>query len=462
MDKSWHSIGWFGGMLLSILFLPLLAFGQQSDSLDIEDPFEDDPFFSQPIGDMLNRPPKDWVQPEEVRRRIHYMNNAGLDYGDNFEQGPFMANPVYSQYPVMPMIHFNRVNGVFLGIKEERMKWHDRHNFLGIESINPHGMIGYSFGQDQWQYTFGLEKFFGDQRLFVIGAEYYDAPTTDDYWRAGLNETSVTALFAGYDYLDYYHQNGYGVYAMFRTPKYFDFGVSYNETAYSSLQQKTDYSFFGKTSTYRVNPPVTEGDFETVSFGVNFNRKNIIISQFLSFQWWAKAELTDLFDLQSDQSFNKYEAEWKWYFYLDEGTLLKWRLRGGAVTGDVPLQKQFELGGIGTMRATPHKFYKGNVMALSTLELHFGSSNVMGDMEWMDADDLSLNFFLDSGWTHWEERLIERDDLTVAFDSFDFKDMNHDAGVGLGTNLFRAEVAWPINNIGEGTPALWFRFNPTF
>jgi hypothetical protein len=249
---------------------------------------------------------------------------------------------------------------------------------------------------------------------------------------------------------------------MFRTPKFMDFGVSYNTTSYSSLQQKTDYSFFGKTATYRVNPPVTEGDYETLSLGVNFNRKNIIISQFVSFQWWVKAELTDVLDLNSDSYFNKYEAEWKWFFYLDEGTLLKWRLRAGAVTGDTPLQKQFELGGIGTMRATPHKFYKGNAMALSNIELHFGSSNVMGDMEWIDADDLSLSFFLDSGWTQWENKLLSEDDPLKGFDTFTVKDMNHDAGIGLGTNLFRAELAWPINSIGKGTPALWFRFNPTF
>jgi hypothetical protein len=457
---------WLSVLLLVLAagMMPQQLQAQQSDSLDIEDPFEDDPFFSKPIDDMLHRPPKDWVQTEEVRRRIHYMNRAGLDYGDSFENGPFISNPIYGLYPVMPMIHYNRVNGVFLGIKKERMTWDRYDDFLGIESITPQGMIGYSFGQDEWQYSFGLEKYFGDRPLFALGAEYYNGTSTDDYWRVGLNETSITALFAGYDFLDYYKQKGYGLYAMFRTPTYIDLAVSYNSTAYSSLQQQTDYSFFGKNGTYRVNPPITEGDFETLSLGFMFNRRNVIMSQFFSMQGWALAELGKEFGLNSDVPYNRYQAGWQFYFYLDKGTMLKWRLRAGSITGDgdIPLQKQFELGGIGTMRATPFKQMKGNAMVLSNIELHFGSSNVMGDMEWMDAEDLTLSFFLDSGWTRWEEQLLNGNDPLAGFDQFNFDDLHHDAGVGLGTNLFRAEVAWPIDSIGKGTPALWFRFNPTF
>jgi hypothetical protein len=325
-------------------------------------------------------------------------------------------------------------------------------------------MIGYSFEQKEWQYSVGLEKYFGDRPLFVIGSEYYMGTTTDDYWRVGLNETSLTALFAGYDFLDYYKQEGYGLYAMFRTPVYIGLGVSYNSTQYSSLVQNTDYSFFGKDGTYRPNPPVTEGDFESVSLGFMFNRRNVIMSQFFSMQGWAMAELANEFDLNSDMPYNRYEAGWKFYFYLDKGTMLKWRLRAGAITGDgdIPLQKQFELGGIGTMRATPFKQLTGNAMVLSNIEMHFGSSDVVGDMEWLDAEDLSLSFFLDSGWTTWESKLLSEKDPLAAFDTFDFDEMEHDVGVGLGTNLFRAEVAWPINSIGDGLPALWFRFNPTF
>lgn len=449
-------------LLLLLLALSQAAWAQQSDSLDVDDPFEDDPFFSRPFEDVLKKPPKDWVESEDVKQHVNYLNAYGLDYEISIDGGPYQAPPIYASYPNLPMIHYNRVDGLFLGFRKDRMQWHSDEWLFGIESINPHGLIGYSFGQDEWQYALGLDKVFGgDRKKFIVGAEYHYASTTDDYWRVGLDETSLTALFAAYDYMDYYTQEGYGVYAVYRTPKYLEFGISYNNDEHYSDTLNTRYSFFGRKSEYRPNPLIDEGAYESLNLSFRFNPDHIIMAKHFTFEIDGTVELADLGGMDNARMYNRYVGELRLFINLEPATLLKIRTRAGSITGDYPSQREFELGGIGTLRASPFKFMRGNQMILNNAEMHFGSSDYGYNSEWIDFEDFTLNLFLDSGWMANHTELLDTQDPFTGFDRFAVKNMTHDVGVGLGTNLFRVEAAWPIDHIDK-SPVIWFRFNPTF
>ena len=456
----------------------------QSEPDETDDPFKNSPFFSKPIDELIGNEKRD--QPEEPdeeekddegyqhRAKTRYVtriNNEGLDFGGFFESGPYTSNELYAAYPILPMVHFNRVDGVFLGIREERMQWYSYNHFFDIVNLHPTGMIGYSFGQDEWQYEAGLERYFGHKKHLILGGGIYNATSTDDYWRMGLMETSLSAVFAGYDYLDYYKQEGWGLYALARTTNYFEGGVSFNQNTFSSLEQSTDYHMFGKNDFYRPNPavdyffgtPVDSIDVAGLTLSAAFNPKHIILLPRFTFSLSGVMEIADPEYGISDYSYTKYLTEFISYLNFEPGAVLKYRLRAGSITGEAPEMKEFHLGGPGSLRAQPYKSLPlnsdgGNKMLLSNAEIQFGSGGYWND-GWIDLDDFYLSFFLDSGWTSYYSG--ENENPLDGFSEFSVSKMEHSGGIGLGTNSIRAEVAWDLNQTSRA-PILWIRFNPTF
>lgn len=465
--------------LLLVLFLAASGYAQGSSEEKEDEPFRNEPFFSKPVEELLKRPSGDTsISDKDARNYEYYLNTLnedGIDLSGALESGPYRSNPLYSVYPNLPMIHYNRVDALFLGIRRERMQWYNSDNFLGIPNINPHGLIGYSFGQDEWQYVLGLEKYFGRKNRVIIGGEYHSATTTDDYWRVGLIETSLTSFMGGYDFQDYYKQEGFGAYLLFRTKRLFEGGVAYNDDQYNSQQRQTDWALFGAGNRFRSNPPVdfingnavNSINLSSLTFSASFNPKRLVLSKYYTFSLNGQLEIGDSGISSSDYSFTKFLGEMINYYNFERGGLLKHRLRVGSISGNAPLFKQFQLGGIGTLRALPYKslpfgiqLLGGNQMILSNTEVHFGTPSWEGG-DWIDFDDIYISLFLDSGWIAYETQLEEASSPFSGFSSFSFSELKHNGGIGIGTSSIRAELAWDLNNTGRA-PVFWIRFNPTF
>lgn len=441
-----------------------------------ESPFKNDPFFASPINELLKRPsdslegstPND--KHHDVRYYVMRVNEEGLDHQGALEAGPYNSSALYSAYPNLPMIHYNRVNSLFLGLRKERMQWYPNDDLLGLENIHPHGMIGYSFGQREWQYSIGLEKFIGRKRHVMFGAEYHKATATDDQWRVGLTETTLTSLTAGYDFLDYYKQQGWGTYLLLRSNRYFEGGVSFNKERFTSMNQSTDFALFGSGNRYRFNPPVDQVngvpvdrvDLSALTFSASFNPKRLVLTRYFTFSlntFWEKAG-PDIRD--SEYSYDKYSGELISYINFEPGGVFKYRLKAGGITGQAPHLKMFEMGGIGSLRALPFKSMgPANEMILSNAEVHFGRPEHSKAEGWIDFNDFYLSLFLDSGWTNYNPELESSRGPFTGFDAFRFDDIKHNAGFGIGSSLIRGELAWDMNNTSRA-PVLWIRLNPTF
>jgi hypothetical protein len=363
------------------------------------------------------------------------------------------------------MIHFNRVNGLFLGLRKERMQWHRYGgNFLQIQQIHPHGFIGYGTASKQWDYALGIEKLFGERKRLMAGVEYHRAAATEDFRRTGLIENSLTSFFAAYDFMDYYQMEGFGVYGVARTGKWLEAAFSYNRDTFSSLEQNTLYTMFGRSSVYRPNPPIDqfsdEIDLDRYGVSVSFNPRNVLVADRFTFSATVAAELADNSSSDEDYRYNKYWSELKFFYNFEPGSVLKWRVNAGGITGNAPDFKEFYLGGIGTLRGSPYKYFQGNQMLASNLEVQFGRpSSKRG--EWIRDYNMHLIFFLDSGWARQIPELLNSSDPTTGFSEFRFADLQHDLGGGIGTGAFRFEVAWPLKEF-DAQPVFWVRFNPTF
>lgn len=457
-------------IFLTILFCVLAASAFAQSETEKDEPFKNDPFFNKKIDEFLNKPSGSDSSAKDTNHTdfpITSINTNGIDFGGVLEAGPYNSNSLYSLYPNLPMIHFNRVDALFLGIRKERMQWYDNDWFLGIPNIRTHGLIGYSFGQDEFQYSLGLEKYFGRNDRIIIGSEYHNATTTDDFWRVGLTETTVTSFFGGYDFLDYYKQKGWGSYILFRSKRLFEGGVAYANDRFNSLEQKTDWALFGSGNRFRPNPAieplgVDTLDIASLTFSASFNPKRLIIAKNFTFSAMGTVELGDPGIASSDFSYNKYLGELITYYNFEPGGVIKNRFRIGAITGDAPFFKEFQLGGVGSLRALPYKSLgSGNQMILSNTEIQFGSPSWGVDEGWIDFDDFFLSFFLDSGWTSFDNRLTSSDSPFDGFSEFSISDLSHNAGVGIGSSSIRFELAWDLNNTSRA-PVFWVRFNPTF
>lgn len=456
--------------LVCIFWVTGTGFAQTTDDKKEKSPFKNDPFYTRALEDIFQKSSEaDTTTEFDHQAELKKMNQKGIDIGGVLEAGPYNSNSLYSSYPNLPMLHFNRVDALFLGIRKERMQWYEEDWFLGIPNIQSHGMLGYSFGQDEWQYNIGLEKYFGRNDQVIAGAEYHNATTTDDYWRVGLTESSLTSFFAGYDYLDYYKQKGMGAYLLFRTDRFFEGGLAYSNDRLYSLQPSTDWALFGSGNRTRSNPPVDysngimldEIDLSSVTLSASFNPKRLLLARNFTFSANGTIELGDTDWGESDYGFNKYLAETVTHINFEPGGMLKHRLRVGAITGEAPHVRNFHLGGVGSLRALPYKsLADGNQMLLSNTEVQFGRPR-NANSDWIDFDDFYLSVFLDSGWVGFDQNLINSNSPFVGFKQFNFPDLKHNAGIGLGSSSLRGELAWDLNNTSQA-PVFWLRFNPTF
>ncbi len=451
-----------------LLLLSVSAVAQQADS---DDPFKRDPFFTKSIEELLGIDQKEEEDEDIERERreelddvVRRLSTTGIDLGGGLEAGPYYSNALYSQYPNLPMIHYNRVNGLFLGIKKERMQWHRYGSFLDIPQLEMHGLIGWGTASKRWEYAIGLERLFGERKRLMVGAEFHKASASEDYHRVGLTETSFTAFFAGYDFLDYHKMEGFGIYSVYRTNRWLETAFSYNRDTFSSLEQKTEYTMFGKSSTYRPNPPIDqqadEIDLDIYGFTISLNPRRVLISDRFTAAGTFTAELADNSASDEEFRYNKYLTEFQLFYNFEPGSVLRWKLQAGGITGNAPDFKDFYLGGIGTLRGSPYKFFQGNQMFASNIEVQFGRPSQRAG-EWIRDYNLHLLLFLDSGWVRDIPELADSGGAFSGFSEFSFSDLQHDAGIGLGTGAVRFELAWPLRTFGS-TPTLWVRFNPTF
>lgn len=405
------------------------------------------------------------VDAQHLENKLHYSVDLyeGLDTGFYTESNFGVKNPIYSAFPVNSMLHYNRVDGLFIGYQEEKMEWNNS-NFLNVENVDLHGLIGFSTALGGIQYSLGAEKSIGDHRKWwLIGGEFYHSTSTEDYWRTGIFENSVTALLTGFDYMDYQQNDGFGFYTMLKPFRDLELGLAYNNQTVSTLDQQTDFSVFSRYSDWRPNPAI-DSQFDQIgqqhiTLGITLNpygiRSNTVFQTTLS----AKAELANIEKFNNDFRYNSFQAEAKSFLRLDNSTVLKWRLMAGSITGIAPDYKNFALGGIGSMRAFGYKMMKGNQMLLSNLELEFGSSGHQGD-NWPDLSHTTISIFVDSGFSEFSPSLEISGNPLANYD-ISFSDLSHNIGMGLGLGFLKLEVAKPISGIG-GQSVFWIRLNPTF
>lgn len=439
-------------LLLPLFFLLLFltaATAQTTD--DTEDPFEEDPFFTKPIQEVLS--------PARFRENLRKQRDRVLLHGGidtrNRDINGFSNYPGLSTLmPNLQNIRFNRVDGLSLGFRVDQLNWSE------YREVRPFGFADYSFARKRINYGIGLERVFGQRKAFKLGVEYHNTTDSDDQWRLGPTENSLFSLFSGYDFMDYYNRRGVNAYIVLRQSAWIDHTISFRIDEKNSLSTNTKFNFFGGRSNVRANPGISEGRYQYFLYALNYNPRNYLQFRNLSFAGDITLQFGDFDNFATDYRHNRYEAELRSLVKIDRLSAVKARFRAGSVTG-TGIPSNFALGGIGSLRAHPYKSIRGERMLLTNIELMMG--NWQGadrwNEDWISSKRVYYSLFADFGWVNSPN--YSGNNPISGFGSFRFADIKTDLGVSLNFSVVRFELAWQAADI-LGTPVFWFRLNQAF
>ena len=336
---------------------------------------------------------------------------------DEFENEPFMFS-------------YNRVEGFFFGFGVPK----EFKDSYGMDSrLTFYGFWGYGLSNDKSSYKAGLTRKFFGRNSFELGVEVFDLTYSEDLWVIPRNENSLTALLFHEDYLDYYRKNGSSVYGIQNIGRFLKIEGGYVEEKHVDMSVEKDWSLFRQSIEFRENHPVMEGTFKNTYLVVRTGNSRSLRN------WDAELQAewnSSLFDDEMP-SYERYLISLSRYQPLGRNDDLNIRLRYGTTNGSVPVQKKFDLGGIGTLRGYEYKeFQNGDKMALINVEYTTDGKDINGLELLPIIDDYLIAFFMDAGVV-WSDRR----------DLPGLSDFNRNIGVGIGSKDkgFRVNLAKPLD-----------------
>lgn len=350
---------------------------------------------------------------------------------------------VSTAYRAAPPIRYNRVEGLVLGIRREPLA-------LGsAERAKVYGQVGYAFGLRDVRYTIGIEsQLLRDEETGLkIGAAYQEQTLTPDRWKTSFAENSLAGFGFGYDYFDYYEAEGVSIYAVQALPHSIRLTAGFRTETHRSLNRETRWSLFGIES-FRENPAAEEGRLHAAFVGLRGGHIRDYDGLPSGAVFHLAATIGEPFG--GDLLVNRYRVAGRAFLPLTPDTRLGVRLRGGYATSSAPIQTQFSLGGIGSLRSYGQNAVRGTRMMLGNVEYMVDGATVFDDF----LDDLFVAGLFDAGWVGTSG---ERFRLDEVLPSAGFS-------VGLDERQVRLDVTWPLRmgpHAGSG-PSVWLRIAPNF
>ena len=358
------------------------------------------------------------------------------------------------------IFRYNRVEGLFLGAgSEKRYYWDDQRSY------SLYGSIGYGFKSHSWRGNLGLSRqfTFDDGQLIEVEAEGHSLTDTKDDWLISVHENTAAAILIHEDYRDYYRRDGYGFNVGYATQHDYITGqlkVGYLADEYRSMENQTEWSLFGGDKRFRPNPAINDGKMRSVLTTAGFSTATTTIYGPEGWSMLATVEIADK-NLGGLFTFNRYIADIRRYQPLGRYDNFNVRVRVGTSEGALPLQKAYEMGGLGTVQGFPFKGEMGNRMILMNAEL-IVNGDFLGDLSFWPSwlmRGINLLVLTDAGLV----RTVDNHALwTSGFNSIVLSDFRHDVGLGIASRsgAFRLAYLWRTD---RSEPAGFiFRFSRPF
>ncbi|GAB4333943.1 MAG: hypothetical protein Kow0037_12350 [Calditrichia bacterium] len=354
------------------------------------------------------------------------------------------------------VFRYDRVDGAMVGLQFPKEFLSDVGNF------SAYGFIGYAFKAQRARFQLGLDRWFFDplNYRFEIGGEIHRLNDTQDRWIIPFTENTLAALFLREDFMDYFEREGYSIYANQNITPLIRFGIAYYNDDYSSLENRATWSLFGGDKKFRPNPLLgkDEGNMRSVKVQVTYDSRDDAC--FTTTGLWTNLnyEVSNP-ELGGDFDFQRVEGEIRYFRPLTSGESVQIRAKIGSSSGRLPKQKQFEFGGISTLRGYQFKQFQGNAMALLNVEYRL-HPRIIGTEIPVLGDNFSIILFSDWGYA-WNGR--EDENIAKRLNHFKIKNLKNSVGIALAhpEGDYRLNIA-KRTDISENSFVITFRISQPF
>jgi hypothetical protein len=342
---------------------------------------------------------------------------------------------------------------------------HDHFNHAYIA-----GHLSYKLASERAGYALGFERpVFSGPRLYV-GGELHDLTASDDQWQVSSTEASLAAVGPRRSFRDYYRRRGVQIGGALRLHPQVELLFAWRGERQESLATRSDFSVWNGDESFRPNRAALDGRMNAVVLGASvdgqgFDRESLEATyrrhqldtpfgerlndpdggpergRDRAAMWrvdWT-SEISTPETLQSDFDFRRHIVSGRARLALSPHQDFGVRVIGGWSDGVLPPQRQFALGGIGSVHGYDFKEAVGDSLALVNLEYSLG---------WRSG--LKLFGFYDAGRVGVRQTLARRDTPWL-----------NGVGWGAGVGDFRIDFGYKLDEVPSSLQVL-LRFGRTF
>ncbi len=227
---------------------------------------------------------------------------------------------------------------------------------------------GYAFSRAKGLYDAGFSAPFGDRPVLTLGGSVFRRTASEDEWIVSEGENTIFALVARTDYRDYYESEGGQAYLAWSPGSDFELRGGARVESQRSLSVRTRVSLTGRHPVFRANPAIQEGDDQAFAVRLRLGPAQIPFSGGTHGE--AIYERSGR-PLSGDFKYGRLRGAIRNRIRLSPGKDFRARLIAGTtLTGALPAQKLWAVGGIGTLRGHDYKSFTGDQFFLANAELY--------------------------------------------------------------------------------------------
>lgn len=227
----------------------------------------------------------------------------------------------------------------------------------------------YAFSRERLLAEFAADVPLGHERLVTVGGSVYRRTATEDAWIVSEIENTVFALLSRKDYHDHYEAEGFEGHLSLEPGRDAAFSAGARLEDHASLGVETRVAAWGVDDLFRANPAVEEGEEGLVWGGIRVGPAVIPPkggSRIVLRYERAGAPI----DRDFEYGRVRVQGNLRRRVGLDHGIRVR-ALLGSTRSGQLPLQKVWKLGGIGTLRGEPFQSSRGDQFYLLNAEYSY-------------------------------------------------------------------------------------------
>ena len=295
------------------------------------------------------------------------------------------------------------------------------------------GHLSFKTAAQRAGYALGFERPIFRTRKLYIGGELYDLTASDDQWQVSSTEASLAAIGPRKSFRDYYRRRGVQITSAFRVHPHAELLFAFRGERQENLVVQSDFSFWNGDEAFRPNRPIVDGRMNAFVIGASLDgdafdresldttyRRHLLEEPFgqrleefddrhdSSRRWridWT-SELSAPDALGSDFDFKRHLVSGRARVPLSPHQDFGVRVIGGWSDGLLPPQRQFAIGGLGSVHGYEFKEQVGNTLALMNFEYALGWRNAFQVVGFFDAGHASFRNMVfipelaprDTGW----------------------------------------------------------------